>query len=251
MSVSRKASSMSPVPDSPTPTRASSAVIGSATEPQVEGWPHLLAGRTTLISAPTGSGKTTQLRSFGQKLREQGDDILETVEPGGTAIGRQIRRILLDAANQDLRPTAELLLYFASRAQNVEECILPALAAGKIVLCDRFTDSTLAYQGCARGLGEEAVLALDRIACRGLTPDLTLLIDVDVEYGLARAQKRNAGSDAAETRMDDQSLEFHRKVRESYLSLAKQHADRFRIVDGRGTPETVAERVWASIAAYV
>ncbi|PYT20839.1 MAG: dTMP kinase [Acidobacteria bacterium] len=208
-------------------------------------------GRFITFEGIDGSGKSTQMRLLADHLRADGQDVFEAVEPGGTAIGRQIRRILLDAANQDLRPTAELLLYFASRAQNVEECILPALAAGKIVLCDRFTDSTLAYQGCARGLGEEAVLALDRIACRGLTPDLTLLIDVDVEYGLARAQKRNAGSDAAETRMDDQSLEFHRKVRESYLSLAKQHAHRFRIVDGRGTPETVAERVWASIAAYV
>ena len=208
-------------------------------------------GRFITFEGIDGSGKSTQMRLLADHLRADGQDVFEAVEPGGTAIGRQIRRILLDAANQDLRPTAELLLYFASRAQNVEECILPALAAGKIVLCDRFTDSTLAYQGCARGLGEEAVLALDRIACRGLTPDLTLLIDVDVEYGLARVQKRNAGSDAAETRMDDQSLEFHRKVREGYVSLAKQHADRFRIVDGRGTPETVAERVWASIAAYV
>jgi dTMP kinase len=208
-------------------------------------------GRFITFEGIDGSGKSTQMRLLAERLRAEGHDVLEAVEPGGTAIGRQIRRILLDAANQDLRPTAELLLYFASRAQNVDECILPALAAGKIVLCDRFTDSTLAYQGFARGLGEEAVLALDRIACHGLTPDLTLLIDLDVESGLARAQKRNAGGDAAETRMDDQSLEFHRKVREAYLALAKQYADRFRTIDGRGTPETVAERVWASIAPYV
>jgi dTMP kinase len=208
-------------------------------------------GRFITFEGIDGSGKSTQMRLLAERLRTEGHDVLEAVEPGGTAIGRQIRRILLDAANQDLRPTAELLLYFASRAQNVDECILPALAAGKIVLCDRFTDSTLAYQGRARGLGEEAVLALDRIACRGLTPDLTLLIDVDVECGLARAQKRNAGGDAAETRMDDQSLEFHRKVREAYLEMAKQRADRFRMIDGRGTPESVAERVWVSTAAYV
>lgn len=208
-------------------------------------------GRFITFEGIDGSGKSTQMRLLAERLRAEGHDVLEAVEPGGTAIGRQIRRILLDAANQDLRPTAELLLYFASRAQNVAECILPALAAGKIVLCDRFTDSTLAYQGFARGLGEEAVLALDRIACHGLTPDLTLLIDLDVESGLARAQKRNAGGDAAETRMDDQSLEFHRKVREAYLALAKQHVDRFRTIDGRGAPETVAERVWTSIAAYV
>jgi dTMP kinase len=208
-------------------------------------------GRFITFEGIDGSGKSTQMHLLAERLRAEGQDVFEAVEPGGTAIGRQIRRILLDASNQDLRPAAELLLYFASRAQNVDECILPALAAGKIVLCDRFTDSTLAYQGYARGLGEEAVLALDRIACRGLTPDLTLLIDVDVECGLARARKRNARGDAAETRMDDQSVEFHRKVREAYLALAKQHADRFRIIDGRGTPEAIAERVWADFAAYV
>ena len=208
-------------------------------------------GRFITFEGIDGSGKSTQMRLLAERLRAEGHDVFEGVEPGGTAIGQQIRRILLDAANQDLRPTAELLLYFASRAQNVDECILPALAAGQVVLCDRFTDSTLAYQGYARGLGAEVVLALDRIACRGLTPDLTLLIDVDVECGLARVQKRNARSDAAETRMDDQSLEFHRKVREAYLALAKQHADRFRMIDGRGTPEAVAERVWTEFAAYV
>jgi len=207
-------------------------------------------GRFITFEGIDGSGKSTQMSMLAERLRANGRDVLEAVEPGGTAIGRQIRRILLDAANQDLHPTAELLLYFASRAQNIEECILPALASGKIVLCDRFTDSTLAYQGYARGLGEAPVLTLDRIACHGLTPDLTLLIDVEVERGLTRAHKRNAGG-AAETRMDDQSIEFYRKVRESYLALAKQHAGRFRVIDGRGAPDAVAEKVWASMAAYV
>jgi|SRR5579859_2984044 len=208
-------------------------------------------GRFITFEGIDGSGKSTQMRLLTERLRAEGHDVFEAVEPGGTAIGRQIRRILLGAANQDLRPTAELLLYFASRAQNVDECIRPALAARKIVLCDRFTDSTLAYQGYARGLGEETVLVLDRIACRGLTPDLTLLIDVDVECGLARAKKRNAGDVAAETRMDDQSLEFHRKVREAYIALATRHADRIHVIDGRGSLETVAERVWESVATHV
>src|SRR6185295_20344248 len=110
-------------------------------------------GRFITFEGIDGSGKTTQMHLLAERLRNKGRVVLETVEPGGTAIGNQIRRILLDSANHDLRPTAELLLYFASRAQNVEECIRPALAAGKIVLCDRFTDSTLAYQGYARGLG--------------------------------------------------------------------------------------------------
>ena len=198
-----------------------------------------------------GSGKTTQMRLLVRRLQTQGRDVLETVEPGGTSVGRQIRHVLLDAANQDLRPTTELLLYFASRAQNVEQCIVPALAAGQIVVCDRFTDSTLAYQGYARGLGAETVLALDRIACRGLAPDLTLLIDLDLDTALARAHKRNTGGATDETRMDDQSREFHQKVRNAYLALAKQHAGRFRVIDGRGTPEEIAGRVWESVAPHV
>lgn len=208
-------------------------------------------GRFITFEGIDGSGKTTQMRILAEHLRRLGREVLETVEPGGTEVGAQIRRILLDSANQDLRPTAELLLYFASRAQNVEQSILPAIDQGKIVLCDRFTDSTLAYQGCARGLGEEAVLTLDRIACRGLVPDLTLLIDVDLDTGLSRARVRNTGTAGSETRMDDQSLEFHRKVREAYLDLARKHSGRFRMIDGRGAPESVADRVWESVAAYV
>jgi dTMP kinase len=198
-----------------------------------------------------GSGKTTQLRLLGERLRAEGRDVLETAEPGGTAVGQQIRRILLDAANQALRPTTELLLYFASRAQNVEQAILPALAAGKVVLCDRFTDSTLAYQGYARGLGTDTVLILDRIACQGLVPDLTVLIDLDLETGIARTRTRNAAGETNETRLDEESADFHRRVREAYLTIARQHADRFRIIDGRGTPRDIAAAVWKEVAAHV
>jgi dTMP kinase len=208
-------------------------------------------GRFITFEGIDGSGKTTQMRKLAERLRREGREVLEAVEPGGTAVGAQIRRILLDSANQDLRPTTELLLYFASRAQNVEQCILPALSAGKIVLCDRFTDSTLAYQGYARGLGEETVLTLDQIACHGLSPDLTLLVDVDLETGLARTQLRNVATTGSEIRMDNQPIEFHRKVRAAYLDLARKHAARFRVIDGRGTPESVAARVWESVAADV
>src|SRR5262249_44820097 len=141
-----------------------------------------------------GSGKTTQMRLLASRLRARGRTVLETAEPGGTAIGRKIRQILLDSANQELSSAAELLLYFASRAQNVDEWIRPALSRGEIVLADRFTDSSLVYQGCGRGLGAEAVLALDRVACRGLEPDLTLLVDIDVDTSLARAHARNAST---------------------------------------------------------
>ena len=131
-----------------------------------------------------GSGKTTQMHRLAARLRGAGRTVLETTEPGGPPIAQQIRRILLDAANQELSPTSEVLLYFASRAQNVDEWILPALGRGEIVLADRFTDSSLVYQGCGRGLGAETVMTLDRIACRGLKPELTVLVDVDPEFGV-------------------------------------------------------------------
>lgn len=198
-----------------------------------------------------GSGKTTQMRRLAKRLRARGHVVLETVEPGGTEIGGKIRQVLLDAANQELSPTAELLLYFASRAQNVDERILPALRRGEIVLADRFTDSTLVYQGCGRGLGAETVLALDRVACRGLKPDLTLLLDIDVETSLARARARNAAQPAGETRMDEQSLEFHRKVYEAYQALAAGEPERIRRIDGRAAVEEIELAIWDMVSAHV
>jgi dTMP kinase len=198
-----------------------------------------------------GSGKSTQMRRLAERLRACGQVVLESAEPGGTRIGTQIRRILLDSANQELRPTAEMLLYFACRAQNVDETILPALAEGRVVLSDRFTDSTLAYQGCGRGLGAQTVLALDRIACRGLVPDLTLLIDIDAETSLARAHARNASAPLGETRMDEQSLDFHRKVYEAYHALAAREPQRFRVIDGRTDWDTMAEAIWKAVEPHV
>ena len=198
-----------------------------------------------------GSGKTTQMRRLTPRLRAAGRTVLETVEPGGTAIGREIRRILLDARNQELSPSAELLLYFASRAQNVDELILPALASGQIVVADRFTDSSLAYQGCGRGLGTDTVLALDRVACRGLKPDLTIFIDIDVETSLARAHARNKARSASETRMDEQSVEFHRKVYDAYQALAAREPDRIKRVDGRLAVGEVERAVWEIVSAHV
>lgn len=192
-----------------------------------------------------GSGKTTQMHLLARRLESEGYKALETTEPGGTRIGNQIRRILLDSANQELCPTAEMLLYFASRAQNVEELILPALAAGSVVLSDRFTDSTMAYQGFGRGLGERLVIELDRISCHALVPDLTILIDIDIEASLARARQRNL--DLTESRMDAQAVEFHRKVREAYLEMARREPGRFRVVDGRADIDTVACAVWAAV----
>ncbi len=196
-------------------------------------------GRFLTFEGPEGSGKTTQLNILAERLRAAGHDIVQTQEPGGTRIGAQIRQILLDQASNDLKPTAELLLMFASRAQNVDEIILPALAAGKIVLCDRFTDSTLAYQGAGRGLGADAVYDIDRIACRGLVPHRTVLIDIDVQTGLARA---------TQTRMEQQPTAFHRTVRDTFLQLANDDSRRIRLIDGARDKEAVAADVWDAVA---
>ena len=198
-----------------------------------------------------GSGKTTQMHRLAARLRAMGRTVLETVEPGGPPIATKIRRILLDSAHQELSPTTELLLYFASRAQNVDEWILPALARGETVLCDRFTDSSLVYQGCGRNLGADHVMALDRIACRGLKPDLTILVDVDAESSLARARARNIAEPHCETRMDDQSLEFHRRVYDAYHALAAREPERVKIVNGRAEIDAIEQEVWSIVSRYV
>ena len=204
-------------------------------------------GLFVTFEGPDGSGKSTQARMLAARLRDQGRDVLESVEPGGTPIGQQIRRILLDPANKELTATAELLLMFAARAQNVEQWILPALAQGKIVVSDRFTDSSIAYQGAGRGLGWEKVLEVDRIACQGLVPDLTLCIDIDSETGLARAQSRGG----LETRLEEQAIEFHKRAREAYHQLAQREPQRFRLIDGNGTPDAIAAKVSHEFDALV
>ena len=198
-----------------------------------------------------GSGKSTQMRRLAARLRADGQTVLETVEPGGTAIGMQIRRVLLDSKNHELRPTTELLLMFAARAQNVDELILPALSRGEVVLCDRFTDSSLVYQGAARGLGAEVVYEVDRIACRGLVPDLTIVVDIETELGLERARGRNQKAQDVETRIDEQAIGFHRKVREAYLQLAAEEPNRVKLVDGAGSEEEVEKDVWDAVFAFL
>jgi dTMP kinase len=168
---------------------------------------------------------------------------VETVEPGGTGIGQQIRKILLNPDNFDLKPRAELLLYFASRAQNVDQVIRPALDAGRTVLCDRFTDSTLVYQGCGRGLDTQVVRELDRIACRGLKPDVTFLVDIELETSLARARRRNERTGPSESRIDEESAAFHERVRQGYLALAKTEPERIVVIDGRVGIGEVAHRI--------
>jgi dTMP kinase len=194
------------------------------------------------FEGPDGSGKTTQMNILAQRLRELRYEVIETQEPGGTDIGRQIRRILLDSSNKAMCPTAEMLLYFAARAQNFDEVILPAWDRGAIVLSDRFTDSTLAYQGEGRALGQDTVVTLHDIACHGLQPDLSVVIDIDPETALERSRDRQPD------RLESESAAFHARVREAYFKLAAAHPKRIRIVEGGGPVEDVFARMWAVVA---
>jgi dTMP kinase len=198
-----------------------------------------------------GCGKSTQLRLLGDHLRTLGRNVVQTVEPGGTETGKQIRKILLDPNTRDLHPRAELLLYFASRAQNIEEVIRPALEQENVVLCDRFTDSTLAYQGSGRGLDAGIILDLDRIACQDIQPDLTILIDIDLATSMSRARHRNEKSESAETRIDDEPTAFHARVRDGYYALAKQHPQRLIVIDGSPGIGAVARKVWEAVQPHV
>jgi len=208
-------------------------------------------GRFITFEGIDGSGKSTQLRLLSQWLNGQGKETVDTVEPGGTAIGRRIRAILLDPASAGIASQTELLLYFASRAQNVEEVIRPALESGRIVLCDRFTDSTVVYQGCGRGLDSSVILDLDRIACRGLRPDITILMDIDVATSMARASRRNDVAGPAESRIDMESPAFHQRVRNGYLALAGSEPGRFIIVDGRAPVVEVARIIQETLSGRV
>jgi dTMP kinase len=187
-----------------------------------------------------GSGKSTQIVLLANHLRSGGASIALTREPGGTHIGDQVRKILLDPSHRLLDPKAELLLYAASRAQHLKEVILPALAAGKLVLCDRFSDATLAYQGYGRGLDIEMIRDLDRIVCAGTQPDLTILFDINVPLGIARAHGRNASRGLeAEARFENEELVFHERVRQGYLTLARESPHRFRVVDASPSPDEI------------
>jgi dTMP kinase len=205
-------------------------------------------GRFITFEGTDGCGKTTQMRLLADRLRESGREVVETQEPGGTEVGVKIREILLDPTNQRLCPIAEMLLYFAARAQNFDELILPEWQRGAIVLSDRFTDSTLAYQGGGRELGESVVMKLHEIACHGLLPDLTVYVDIDLKTSLERALTRSRSNP---DRMEEQAAEFHTRVRDAYLRLAAADPERIKVVDGRGTIREVGERVWAVVEPVV
>lgn len=195
------------------------------------------------LEGPEGSGKTSHVQPLAEWLEGQDYRIFTTREPGGTAISEQIRAVIHDLKNTEMHPRAETLLYQAARAQIVEQVIRPKLAEGWIVLCDRYADSTLAYQGYGHQQNLDEVRALVRYATGGLTPDLTILLDVDVEVGL----KRKTKNETEWNRLDAYTLEFHQRVRGGYLELVKQEPKRWVVVDASQTWEAVQDNLRARI----
>lgn len=191
------------------------------------------------FEGPEGSGKSTQLQRLAAFLQSNNVDCITTKEPGGTPISDKIRAIVLDSASAGMDAWTEVLLYSASRRQHVVERIRPALARGTHVLCDRYTDATLAYQGYGRVIDLGRLEQLNAWATEGLLPDLTLLYDIDEETGLARAHRRNAAMDVDEGRFEAEDLRFHRRVREGYRALAVAEPRRFAVIDAHGSIEDV------------
>jgi len=202
-------------------------------------------GKFITFEGLDGSGKSTQLEKLARSLRAHGLSVTVTREPGGTASGEKIREVLLHSGTAGLSPLTEMALMFASRAQHIHEVILPALAEGRIVLCDRFTDSTEAYQGGGRKLGAKAVLQLHELLCGNLQPDLTILLDNEVAFSVERARRRNRthkstrsekGWEKDENRFEQESRAFFGRVRHAYLAIAAREPQRVQIINARGTP---------------
>jgi dTMP kinase len=194
-----------------------------------------------------GCGKSTQIAALKAKLEAEGHEVIQTREPGGTSLGEAIRHLLQhDESGHGMSPEAELLLFAASRAQHVRERIEPSIADGKIVLCDRFMDSTTVYQGVARAIDPDRVEAINQFAVGQTTPDLTILIDLPPEVGLARVHARSEGQ---LDRMEQEAIEFFEAVRKGYLDLAAEEPDRFVLLDGSLTIEELSQQIWAATAA--
>ena len=193
-----------------------------------------------------GSGKSTLMQRVEQALRERGEDVLQTREPGGTPLGDEVRKIFLDPA-QKIGPMAEVMLLCASRSQLCTDVIRPALRAGRTVLCDRFFDSTIAYQGYGRGMDVEELLQVCLAATSGLTPDLTFILDLPPEIALARVAARAATGGHAIDRMEREALDFHRAVREGYLDMARRWSRRFVVVDVEQSPEASLQTILAAV----
>ncbi|WP_248929120.1 dTMP kinase [Paenibacillus hamazuiensis] len=203
-----------------------------------------MKGLFITFEGPDGAGKTTQLKGLAAQLQAQGHEVVVTREPGGTAISDQIREVLLSPNNREMVDQAEVLLYAASRAQHVHELILPALEAGKIVLCDRFIDASMAYQAFGLGVDEETVRSINRFASSGLQPRRTYMLDVPVEISLTRLGRRQQTVSGANLdRIELKTAEYHRKVREGFQRIAEQNKDRVVLIDANRPEEEIAKDI--------
>jgi dTMP kinase len=205
-----------------------------------------VAGRFVTLEGGEGAGKTTQIRRLAEALRADGQDVLVTREPGGSPGAEEIRGLIVSGEPGRWDPVTEALLLYAARRDHLERTIRPALAAGRWVLCDRFADSTMAYQGYGHGLGRQAVLDLHRASIGDFRPDLTLILDLPVEVGLRRAAERG-GAGRAEDRFERMGCAFHQRLREGFLDIARHEPGRCRIVDAARDPDAVAADLIAAV----
>jgi dTMP kinase len=204
-----------------------------------------MAGLFITFEGTEGCGKSTQIKALAARLQREGQQVLQTREPGGTPLGEAVRNLLQhDEAGEGMSPEAELLLFTASRAQLTRERILPAIAKGEVVLCDRFMDSTTVYQGVARQIDSEAVATINRFAVGEARPDLTILIDLSPEVGMARVHARSNGQ---LDRMEQEAIEFFQAVRAGYLKLAESEPERFLVLDGSASVEALEQQIWQAV----
>jgi dTMP kinase len=218
--------------------------------------PSARAGTFLTLEGPEGAGKTTQSRLLAEYLRAAGHTVVHTREPGGTPIGEQIRTLLLDPRYQEMAARTEMLLFAASRAQLVADVIAPALARGAVVVCERYVDASVAYQGVGRGLGAEVVQGVNAAATGGLTPDLTLLLDLDPDAGLRRARGPSRASNVQTgwgggDRMEREAPAFHARVREGFLALARNEPQRIRVIDARRPVDDVQEEIRRAVDGFL
>ena len=226
-------------------TRVPTATIETVTThpAQDRSWMRALSGAFVVFDGPDGSGKSTQFRRFADAARAAGVEVVEVREPGGTPIGEKVRAILLDPANAEMTVRAEMLLYMASRAQLFEQRIAPAMAAGAMVLADRFVSSTLAYQGTAGGIDEEDIVAVGRVATGNHVPDLTVVFDVATEVAMRRLSPLL-------DRMERKGHEFHARVRAGYLAQSRRWPERYAVVDSSSGPDEVTAALMRTVRAW-
>ncbi len=206
-----------------------------------------MSARFITLEGIEGVGKSTQLDQVARWLRARGEEPVLTREPGGTALGEAIRSLVLDPACGEPCELSELLLMFAARAQHLDEVIRPALEQGRVVLCDRFTDATYAYQGGGRGMALEQIRCLEQLVHGDLQPELTLLLDLPVATALERAHRRSGAQD----RFEREQLQFFERVRACYLERAREHPRRIRVIDARGTVEEVHRRIATVLEEFI